>query len=100
MPIFGVPNQGTQKTCVPTAVAISTSHSLLQQQGIVIQPQRLADRFEDRADCWDTGITVVQFCERWNQQHQFTWIKNDAGTELYQIQLEASEEIWQIEEAY
>ena len=46
MPVFGVANQGTQKTCVPTSVTLAASHGLLQE---------LANRFEYSAYRWDEG---------------------------------------------
>ena len=100
MPVFGVANQGTQKTCVPTSVALAASHGLLHKQGVVIGPQKLADRFEYSADCWDEGMTINEFCAKWNGQHQSTCVKNDDGTELYLLKLEASEPIWDIGDAY
>jgi hypothetical protein len=65
----------------------------------VIPTEKLAEKFEDNVDGWQ-GITIVDFCEKWNAQRSKVWIKNVDNSERYQVRLDASDPITNIEAAY
>ena len=101
-PVSTVPtplDQGVQKTCVHHAVATATAQGLLAKNGIVITAERLAEKFEVLVPGWQ-GLTIAEFCEQWNEHCSSTWIKNVDSSERYNLRLEASDPIADMEVAY
>lgn len=92
-------DQGAQKTCVQHAVASAAAQGLLAKNGIYVHAEKLAEKFEDNVGEWQ-GLSIVDFCERWNVQSSSIWVKNVDNTERYQLRLEVSEPITDIDAAY
>ena len=92
-------DQGTQKTCVPHAFATAAAQGLLAKHGIVVDPEKLAEKFEERVESWQ-GMPIVDFCEKWNATRSSIWIKNCDNRERYKLRLDASDPINDIVVAY